>query len=278
MPETSPNRQGWLIKPPPPMVASSSTKHSFFPSQSHIPPKIKPEKVSTSLLPDSLQTLTLTFSDLGLKSIKFSLKHPILSKPQPLLSLWSGSKKGARVWGSRSLVPFFLCFFLWVWVGYTGSDDDGVEGEAESVDVERVVEARVWGSRSLVPFFLCFYLWVWVRYAGSGDDGVEGEAESVDVERVVEAQSGLREWSAGSVREKVGWSERDERSFEVQNGKTEMRTTEHTERDERRVLKFKMGKLKWEQQSTRIASLDWWGVKIRGHWIKWVAGIRGIAR
>ena len=138
MPETSPNRQGWLIKPPPPMVASSSTKHSFFPSQSHIPPKIKPEKASTSLLPDSLQTLTLTFSDLGLKSIKFSLKHPILSKPQPLLSLWSGSKKGARVWGSRSLVPFFLCFFLWVWVGYTGSDDDGVEGEAESVDVETV--------------------------------------------------------------------------------------------------------------------------------------------
>ena len=267
MPETSPNRQGWLIKPPPPMVASSSTKHSFFPSQSHIPPKIKPEKASTSLLPDSLQTLTLTFSDLGLKSIKFSLKHPILSKPQPLLSLWSGSKKGARVWGSRSLVPFFLCFFLWVWVGYTGSDDDGVEGEAESVDVERVVEARVWGSRSLMPFFLCFFY---------GSESGKREAVTTGLRERQRAWM-LREWSAGSVREKVGWSERDERSFEVQNGKTEMRTTEHTERDERRVLKFKMGKLKWEQQSTRIASLDWWGVKIRDRWIKWAAGIRGIA-
>ena len=27
---------------------------------------------------------------------------------------------------------FFLCFCLWVWVWYAGSDDDGVEGEAES--------------------------------------------------------------------------------------------------------------------------------------------------
>ena len=114
------------------MVASSSTKHSFFPSQSHIPPKIKPEKASTSLLPDSLQTLTLTFLNLGLKSIKFSLKHSILSKPQPLLSLWFGSKKGARVWGSRSLMPFFLCCCLWVWVGYAGSGDNGVEGKVES--------------------------------------------------------------------------------------------------------------------------------------------------
>ena len=41
-----------------------------------------------------------------------------------------------------------------------GSGDDGVKGEAESVDVERVVEARVWGSQSLMPFFLCFFLWV----------------------------------------------------------------------------------------------------------------------
>ena len=32
----------------------------------------------------------------------------------------------------------------------------------------------------------------------------ERQRASVDVERVVEAQSGLREWSAGRVREKLG--------------------------------------------------------------------------
>ena len=67
----------------------------YFPNR----PTIAQTNMPTSLLPDSIQTLTLTFSHLGLKSIKFSLKHPILSKPQPLLSLWSGSKKGASVWG-----------------------------------------------------------------------------------------------------------------------------------------------------------------------------------
>ena len=32
----------------------------------------------------------------------------------------------------------------------------------------------------------------------------ERQRASVDVERVVEAQSGLREWSTGRVREKLG--------------------------------------------------------------------------
>ena len=163
--------RGTLPEPPPQLVERNTVAASC----SH------GDWASTSLLSDSLQTLTLTFSDLGLKSFKFSLKHPILSKPQPLLSLiwvwkasnshlntrfspnpnpyslWSGSKKGASVWGlgsqmvSYSLL-FFLCFYLWVWVWYAGSfvftygSEFGTTGlrdrQRTSVEVESMVEAQ----------------------------------------------------------------------------------------------------------------------------------------
>ena len=106
---------------------------------------------STSLLPVSIQTLT----HLGLKSIKFSLKHPILSKPQPLLSLWSGSKKGASVWGrDLSWWVTIYCFFFVFAYGFELGMRVATrlrERQRASVEVERLVEAqsglREWSAR-----------------------------------------------------------------------------------------------------------------------------------
>ena len=96
--------RGTLLEPPPELVEQNTVVASY----NH------GDWASTSLLLVSIQTLT----HLGLKSIKFSLKHPILSKPQPLLSLWFGSKKGASVWG-RDLNWWvtIYCFSLFLLMG-----------------------------------------------------------------------------------------------------------------------------------------------------------------
>ena len=127
--------RGTLPEPPPELVERNTVAASC----SH------GDWVSTSLLPDSIQTLTLTFSYLGLKSIKFSLKHPILSKPQPLLSLWSGSKKGASVWGrDLSWWVIVYCFFFVFAYGFELGMREVTwlrERQRASVEVERLVEA-----------------------------------------------------------------------------------------------------------------------------------------
>lgn len=94
-------------QPPPPMVASSLLQ-----------PK------SLSLSPNLISLHRSNLKDhqlLWFESEKHQCLslHPILSKPQPLLSLWSGSKKDACMGvGISGELRFFLCFCWWVWVEY----------------------------------------------------------------------------------------------------------------------------------------------------------------
>ena len=100
---------------------------------------------SNSLLLDFIQTQTLTFSDLGLKSINVSLYTRFSPNPNPYsLSLWSGSRKDACMGvGISGELRFFLCFCWWVWVEYARSGGwESLNFEIWEREFERLVRVK----------------------------------------------------------------------------------------------------------------------------------------